>query len=320
VGREERFFNGLLLACEIATFGTAICYFGLGENIWGNPNALGAAMSIGVYPVLLWGWLTTEGKVARNRRLTALLLCAYLIFFSLARAGMISMIVVTLALCLCLRQYKLLTKAVGLTLLLVAVTGMVSPMTLRTTFSSLRDAVFYKGHKEVGVFGSRMTPWQATITQIKAHPWFGTGYGTSPNGQDPGLEFGKFASTSETVGEHGSSYMTIVEWVGLLGIVPFIALLGVSLQNVWRVCSWMRRTGNPRHYAIPLAMVLLAGILHASFEDWLFAIGAYPSVYFWTFAFLLADLAPAAAVAQAAPLVVRPFQARRAYSAAVSNR
>ena len=43
-------------------------------------------------------------------------------------------------------------------------------------------------------------------------------------------------------------------------------------------------------------MVLLAGLVHAGFEDWLFAVGYYVSVYFWIFAFILADLLPATVV------------------------
>ncbi len=101
LGREDRFFHGLLWGCEIAVYLTAICYFGLGLDIWGNPNSLGAAMSIGVFPILLWGWLTSDGPVVKFRRLVALLLCAYLILFSMARAGMISVVLVTLDL-LCL--------------------------------------------------------------------------------------------------------------------------------------------------------------------------------------------------------------------------
>jgi hypothetical protein len=37
---------------------------------------------------------------------------------------------------------------------------------------------------------------------------------------------------------------------------------------------------------------VLAGIVHATFEDWLFAVGSYPCVYFWVFAFMLADFVP----------------------------
>ena len=67
----------------------------------------------------------------------------------------------------------------------------------------------------------------------------------------------------------------------------------------------MRRTADPRHYSIPLAMVVLAGLVHAGFEDWLFAVGYYLCVYFWFFAFVLADLVPAAVVAPVAGVVSR---------------
>ena len=305
LGREDRFFRGLLWGCEIAVYITAICYFGLGESIWGNPNSLGMAMSIGVFPILLWGWLTSDGPAVKFRRLVALLLCTYLVHFSLARAGMASVVAVTLVFCFLLHQYKLLVKVLALVLLLVAVTGMLDAGALNKRLGGLKDAVLYKGHKEEGVLGSRRTPWEKSIASIKEHPLFGTGYGTAPTGEDPGLGFGRFASSAETSREHGSSYITIVEWVGLLGVLPFVGILGVTASNVWKVCAWMNRTNNPRHYSIPLAMVVLAGLVHASFEDWLFAVGAYPCVYFWFFAFILADLVPGAAAVPLASAVPR---------------
>ncbi|MGD0792410.1 MAG: O-antigen ligase family protein [Terriglobales bacterium] len=321
LGREDRFFRGLLWGSEIAVYITAICYFGLGQSVWGNPNSLGAAMSIGAFPILLWGWLTSDGPVVRLRRLAALLLCTYLVHFSMARAGMVSVAVVTLVFCFCLRQYKLLVKVVALVLFLVAVTGMLNPETLNKQLGDLKDAVLYKGHKNEGLMGSRRTPWEKSIATIKEHPLFGTGYGTSPTGEDPGLNFGKFSSSAETAREHGSSYMTIAEWVGLLGVLPFVALLAVTVSKVWKVCGWMRRSANPRHYSIPLAMVVLAGLAHASFEDWLFAVGSYLCVYFWVFAFLLADLAPGAVEVPAAGLVSRASRPSPAgFGAVVPNR
>ncbi|MFI5095417.1 MAG: O-antigen ligase family protein [Candidatus Acidiferrales bacterium] len=320
-GREDRFFRGLLWGCEIAVYVTAICYFGLGQSIWGNANSLGAVMSIGVFPILLWGWLTSDGPAVRLRRLGALLLCTYFVHFSMARAGMVSVAVVTLVFCLCLHQYKLLVKMVALALFLVAVTGMFAPGTLSKSLGDLTDAVLYKGHKEGGVLGSRRTPWDSSIASIKEHPLFGTGYGTSPTGEDPGLYFGTVNSSAETAREHGSSYMTIAEWVGLLGVLPFVALLAVTVSNLWKVCAWMNRTADPTHYSIPLAMVVLSGFVHASFEDWLFAVGSYVCVYFWVFAFLLSDLVPGAVVVPAAgaiPRAARPLPA--GFGAAVPNR
>jgi O-antigen ligase len=305
LGREDRFFRGLLWGSEFAVYVTMVCYFGLGEHIWNNPNALGGTLAVGVFPLLLWGWLISDAPALKLRRLSALLLCTYLVFFSMARAGMVSVVVVTLVFCFCLRQYKLLVKVAALVLVMVAINGMLDPAALNKRLGEVTDAVLYKGHKEKGLVGSRRTPWEQTTASIKEHPWFGTGYGTSPTGVDPGLDFGTVSSSAETAREHGSSYMTIMEWVGLLGIVPFVALLALTASNVWKVCVWMRRTADPRHYSIPLAMVVLSGLVHAGFEDWLFAVGAYLCVYFWVLAFLLVDLIPVAVSVPVAGIVSR---------------
>ncbi len=306
LGREDRFFRGLLWGTEMAVYGTAICYLVLGKSFWGNPNSLGAVMSVAIFPILLWGWFTSGARVLKFRRLAALLLCTYLVLFSMARAGMVTILAVTLVFCLCLRQYKLLMKVAALVLLAVAVAGILAPDSLNERLGAVKDAVLYKGHKEEGVMGSRRTPWEKTITSIKEHPWFGTGYGTSPTGADPGLDFGTVRSSAETAREHGSSYMSIAEWVGLLGVLPFVAILAVTLSNAWKVFTWMRRTAEPCHYSIPLAMMVLAGLVHAGFEDWLFAVGYYLCVFFWALAFVLADLVPEAVVVPAAGLASRP--------------
>jgi O-antigen ligase len=321
LGREDRFFHGLLWGSEIAVYITAICYFGLGESIWGNPNSLGASMSVGLFPILLWGWFTSDVQGVKLRRLAALLLCTYLVFFSGARAGMASVVLVAVIFCVGLHQYKLLIKVAALVLVLIAVTGVFAPGKLDAKLGDLKDAVLYKGHKTEGVMGSRRTPWEKSITTIKEHPLFGTGYGTSPTGEDPGLYFGTVNSSAETNREHGSSYMAIAEWVGLLGGFPFVALLAVTVSNVWKVCVWMRRTRDPRHYSIPLAMVVLAGLAHASFEDWLFAVGYYLCVYFWFSVFLLADLIPGAVKVPGAVVVSRTSRQSPAdFGAAVPNR
>jgi hypothetical protein len=39
-------------------------------------------------------------------------------------------------------------------------------------------------------------------------------------------------------------------------------------------------------------MVVMAGLVHAVFEDWLFAVGYYLTVLFWVLAFLLMDVVP----------------------------
>ncbi len=321
LGREQRFFHGLVWGSEIVVYFSAICYFGLGDTVWGNPNSLGAVMSVAVFPILLWGWFTSDEPGTKLRRLAALLLCIYLVHFSMERAGMIAVAVVTIVFCVCLQQYRLLVKGVALCLLLVAAAGVFAPESLNDSLASLSDAVLYKGHKDEGIMGSRRSAWQRSLSTIKEHPWFGTGYGTSPTGEDPGLNFGTVNSSAETARENGNSYTTIAEWVGLLGILPFVLLLAVMISNVWKVCARMKRTADPRHRSIPLAMVVLAGLVHAGFEDWLFAVGYYLCVYFWVLAFLLADLAPDAGTAPTPGVVSRAsFPARISFEAVAPDR
>jgi len=320
LSHEDRFFRGLLFAAEVAVYATAICYFGLGQAIWGNPNSLGAAMSVAVFPILLWGWVSADGPTLRFRRVVVLLLCAYLIRFSMARAAIAAMVIVTVVFCLGLRQYKLLAKATGLVLVMVALAGLLAPAHLSKSLGDLKDEILYKGHKETGVLSSRLSPWDKSVTTIKQHPWFGTGYGTSPTGEDPGLDFGVFASSAESAREHGSSYMTIAEWVGLMGVMPFVALLALTVVNVGRVCVWMNRTADTRHYSVPLAMVIIAGLVHAAFEDWLFAVGYCVCVYFWVCAFVLADLVPAAVAAPTVTFFARPSASPTALGTVVPNR
>jgi len=320
-GREDRFFHGVLWGSELVVYGSAACYFGLGQAIWGNPNSLGAVMSVAVFPVLLWGWLIADSPKVKGRRLVALLLCTYLVWFSMARAGVVTVMLVTVVFSVCLRQYKLLLKIGALAIVLVAIGGVLAPGTLNRRLGNISDTLLYKGHKEEGLLGSRRTPWEKSITSIKEHPWFGTGYGTSPTGEDSESGFARFSSSSETEREHGSSYMTIAEWVGILGVLPFVALLLATLSNVWKVCAWMRRTNNPRHYSIPVAMVLLAGVVHAGFEDWLFAVGYYLCIYFWAFAFILADLTAQVDQVPAADVVSRAYRSSPAgLGAVVPNR
>jgi O-antigen ligase len=177
----------------------------------------------------------------------------------------------------------------------VAITAIAVPGHLEELKSSFTEGVIYKGHREQGLLGSRLTPWQETVRVIEENPYFGSGFGTSFQGDKPFGEGGKFSSSSGTNRERGSSYLAITEWVGLLGIVPFILLISMVIGAIVRVYLWMRRTGSASHYSVPLMMVLVAGLTHACFEDWLFAVGYYLTILFWSFAFLLVDLLPEAA-------------------------
>jgi O-antigen ligase len=262
-------------------------------------------MGVVLVPLILWGVLISETKITRRRRGLALSLSLLLLFFSYARAGIVAGMVSCVLLCIALRRYRLLIKGATVAALAALLIYTVAPHQASPS-DSVTSTFLYKGQREAGVLGSRQSPWQQTVSVIQEHPWFGSGFGTSPVSSDENLLTGKYASNASIAREHGNSYLAILEWVGLLGVVPFFILLSFIAVKIIRVLTWMRRTGDPRHAAVPIAAVLAAGLVHALFEDWLFAVGYYLCVFFWSYAFVLFDLAPATVPAVAVPGVQPP--------------
>jgi len=82
----------------------------------------------------------------------------------------------------------------------------------------------------------------------------------------------------------------------------------------------MWKNGDPFVAAVPIAIVLTAGLVHAAFEDWLFAVGYYLSVFFWILAFKLVDVMHALNTAPAISIVSAQSDSRRALCVAAPNR
>jgi O-antigen ligase len=249
-------------------------------------------------PVLLWGILVSEQTMVRRRRTFAFILALLLLLSSYSRAGIVAGVFGCLLLCVALRQYRLLIKGLGLGLLAAVFVSAFVPLPSdesspsNGTFRSTGLVFLYKGHQTAGLVGSRKPVWDQTIASVQQNPWFGTGFGTISATEGSHAEFPAFASNTKVSREHGNSYLAIVEWVGLLGVVPFFLLVLLVAVNVGRVAKWMRRTGDPFSASVPLAAVMAAGLVHAAFEDWLFAVGYPLCVFFWALAFVLVDVLP----------------------------
>jgi len=286
-GRENRFLAGLLTASELFVGVNAACY-AVGIEAMGNPNSLGAVMGVVAAPVLLWGALLGGERLVRRRRWALFAIALYLVFISQARAGIAAAFVSCGLLCLAVRKYKLLVEGSVVIVIIVAASAIFRPAAI----PSLASTVVYKGvDQEAGLLASRVSPWRAAVDSIRDHPWFGSGLGTTADGH-PHDELGMFASSTTVTSEHGSSYLAIMTGVGVVGVVPFSLLLLLLLGKVLRTTAWMLRSKSVSHPAVPLAMILLGGFVHAAFEDWMFAPGNYLCVVFWSLAFVLCDLAP----------------------------
>jgi O-antigen ligase len=306
IGREASFFRKLLLSCELLVYITAISYFIFQFEVYGNPNSLGAVMGVGAAPILLWGILASEQPGTRWRHTFAFALALLLLFSSYARAGIAAAVVSSILICVALRRYGLLLRGLVLALLLAAFVAAVVPFHQQPS-ESLSSVFVYKGHREDGVLASRRPIWDETVSSIQVHPWLGSGFGTSPTSSEVVRRPESFKSLSEATREHGNSYLAITEWVGLVGDVPFFALVILIAVNVGRGLGFARRTGIAGSPAIPLAGVLAAGLVHAAFEDWLFAPGYYLCVFFWALAFIMVDILPQTATSAATAVPSAPY-------------
>jgi O-antigen ligase len=304
VGREARFLAALLFGCEVLTFCLVLEIFA-GKEPMGNPNSLGAVMGVAMTPILLGGFLVARTQAEKLRRIAALLCCGFLLYDSRSRAGLLAGAVAVIVICLCLKRQRLLLQVAFVGVLFLALAAVLRPAPFSEFVENTTSDVAYKDHREEGLLGSRLTPWQEAVGVIKVHPWFGSGFGTSDRGTSPTrMRIGVLTSSTGISGlrEHGNSYLAITEYVGLLGIIPFAFLLFLLIRMIMQMSLWMRRTSNPYHLGIPLAMALAAGLVHAFFEDWLFAVGYYLCEFFWSLGFLLRDV-----VAAPVPANMRSF-------------
>ncbi|MGD0988316.1 MAG: O-antigen ligase family protein [Candidatus Sulfotelmatobacter sp.] len=321
-GRERTFVRGLVLGSEIVVFFVSACYF-VGYNFFGNPNNLGAFVGVIVTPVLLWAALTAEDRSERQRSYTALALCGILLYVTVCRAAIIADVVITIALTIALRHPRLLIRAAFAGALFLEIMAVANPSRMGELMDSMSGRFVFKTGRpgQAGVFGSREAPWDSTMAAVKQHPWFGTGFGTSDLGSEQtGMRESSIYTVEGSNREHGSSYLAMAEYMGLLGIVPFLLLLLLVIRATTRIFVWMRRTGSPNHYGVPFALIALAGLIHAGFEDWLFATGSYLCVFFWVSAFLLVDLAAAARTEmQRAPQPVPRFAPAAGFSRSTTS-
>jgi O-antigen ligase len=290
-GHEEAFVQKLVLGCEIMTCFSAFCYLVLRFGVFGNPNALGAIMGVVIVPVLFWDVLVNQNKAVRYRRMALLLVASYLLYDSLSRASILAAAASTVLVCVALRRRLFLARIGFVVVFLLTAAGVLNPSRFDNFVNTATANMLYKGRESSTLFASRKGPWREAAWSIQKHPWFGSGFGTSDTLQGM-ADAASTYTTHGTTTEHGNSYLAIAEYTGLVGLVPFGLLVFLVGRKLVQIYVWMSRSALPSHAYIPLTMIVTAGLVHAFFEDWLFAAGFYLCVFFWSLAFSLMDFDP----------------------------
>jgi O-antigen ligase len=253
-------------------------------------------MGVVLVPVMVWGFLCAESVMTKRRLGFELGLATALLMSTYSRAGIAGAAIACFLVCIAMRQYRLIVGGIAASIAIAVLTALLVPqpegMIEGSRPASISSLFLYKGKPGEDLMASRRGPWNQTMAVIKEHPWFGSGFGTSvTQGSATYFELTRTRFVdSRMIREHGNSYLAIAEWSGLLGVVPFYLLIMITASKAKTAIVQLRRTGNIFAPAVPAAAILVAGLIDAGFEDWLFAVGYYLSVFLWAMAFILADL------------------------------
>ncbi len=280
----QPFVRKLMLLVEVLVYFTAVCYLA-SFQVWGNPNSLGLIMGCICWPVLLWRLILPANRHQSPRRLIPVFVCGALLLVSLSRASMLAASVTSVFLLVGARRYRTLLIGVSLFATILLNMFLLAPH----RFEAASETLMYK-HGEHGeraqLMESRQKPWERSLATFQEHPWLGLGFGAADNSTDRSLTYETQGSLTR---ERGSSYLTILETTGVIGALPCAFLMLCLIREIWRVFARLRRTGTVNQTAVVVAAILLGGLVSASFEDWMFAVGYYMSVIFWILAFSLRD-------------------------------
>jgi O-antigen ligase len=277
----EPFVRKLVRMAEGLVYFSAVCYF-VSLDVWGNPNSLGLIMGCICWPVLLWRSIIPAPRHEHARHFISLFICGALLVHSLARASILSASLVSVFLLLGTRRYRILLLGMSLFAAILLSMFLVVP----ERFQDASETFVFKKGVHGNLADSRQKPWERSLHSFQEHPWLGLGFGAADNSAEWRLDY---ITQGQLTRERGSSYLTLLETTGILGILPFALLLLALIREIWRVFLWLRRSGKVNQPAIVAAAIILGGLVNAFFEDWMFAAGYYFCVIFWVLAFSLRD-------------------------------
>ncbi len=182
-------------------------------------------------------------------------------------------------------------KVIPVLLLLAAAGG--GAYLWRGAFAETEVGHYYLVTK--GTRNTRLELWETRLAEARAHPWLGVGIGMSAAAAEADLRNTWIGSREMRI-EPGSSWLAMFSMTGAMGSLGFsILMLSVILPAI--------RRRRPEGHGAGLDEVhgcMLFLMVHASFEGYIFAVGAPMALVFWLCIGRWADLSITSARGQAA--------------------
>lgn len=259
------------------------------HGIFGGPNTQGLIAMMAVFPVTWW-WYTEKHPLRKLLLGLAVLLVIAEVIAAGSRASFLGVVIGTLGLIWLGGQFSLrnlILLSFG-ALILIALVLFEPTLARILQFSSDSDRVFL---------------WQRSIELGMDAPIWGVGLGASDliyAADKPYL-----LSIGKATGGSHSSYFRMFVDLGIVGVALGFWVFIVVLARAFTAPPDIRRDAMVGF----LAATVLAGLVNAAFEDWLFGFGSASTPILWFALALLAlrieMLTPAKSPAAPAPAPIR---------------
>jgi O-antigen ligase len=226
----------------------------------GDPNELAAVLVVGMILAGILFVMVRRSPAARLACLSAIVLCAGGLFFSLSRGGLLALAFALLSGMFLMGRWRLAVMAVTV----VAVLGTVGYFAVLAP-PEARDRVT----KADGGTG-RTDIWKVGWRMVEAHPVRGIGAGNFAEASihyflAPGvLKFSEYFIDHPKVAHN--MYLHVLAETGIVGLSIFLSLIGFSLVSIMKAARRFEQAGDADMELLSRGIAIaLCGLLAADF-------------------------------------------------------
>ena len=268
---------GIIVWCYYLLVFYPLDYFNSGNfrGIFYNANYLGSILTFASVPAILLR-LHSKNRPQKSFKYVnyALIIAAlFLLIVTRSRASILALFVLLVVIYL-FKDRRVLKNALvfGLSCVLFGIiTYAVMPE--RATLDLYKNYILKYDSSE-SISSSRGNMYADRILGIAAKPGFGWGYGIKPQLTNSLTGVEKLNDT-----EKGNSYLAVIEeigvWMGVMFLLIFFTVIFQCVRYTAFTSDVYRRASG-----ISLG-IIFAGVVHASFESWLFYYGSFTANYYW---------------------------------------
>lgn len=269
---------GIIVWCYYLLVFYPLEYFNSGNfrGVFYNANYLGRVLALMAVPSILIR-LNLKERPKRFFKLVNYLLifsALFLLIASRSRASILAVVVLLVVFYLFKDR-----SVVKNTLVLVFSCVLFGITAYLVTPDKARQYIYadyvLKYESSDGIYSTRGDMYSDRILGIAEKPVYGWGYGIKPKLNKTNNDPKKMNDT-----EKGNSYLAFFEEVGLLAGIMYLGIFCLLLFQCARHTS-CRADSKRRIESAILLGIILAGVVHANFESWLFYFGSFISNYFW---------------------------------------